>query len=223
MNLSKVKEINFRNVIPWLKFRIAENSVELAVFFAVLFSILWIFYPKNDLLTGFALSAYASIFVALKYNLDKLNYQRELFEDRFKIFNEICALQEKIDRLLTSVKAEKEIEKQNKIKSEIHDFLYESHFKLTEIYRRSFFIFNEETRDFIKKFRYAFIVLNSHIFRYSLSDGEKKQLEDVENFLIVNLAGIEDLPNKFAELKLSDSEILLFRDDIKNNRSGVSF
>lgn len=117
-------------------------------------------------------------FVVMKYYLDRANYQKSLFEERYLILT-------KLDEI-------------------IFDFYHgkdwkELKQKLDSIYRRSYFLFGHNTYQFIVKFGKA--IIDASMLK-DLTDAESIQkVNEAKKFLAELLDG-QKLSEKLSEMKI---------------------
>ena len=94
--LKKIKEINIFQLVTWKiwcacalnfiknnPFKTHPVVISIIYFFI---SIILLAFKRNSLTVGITVSAFGSIFMALKYKLDQESYHKNLFEERYKIF-----------------------------------------------------------------------------------------------------------------------------------------
>ena len=131
------------------------------------------------------LTSFGSIFIALKYKLDRASYHKNLFEERYTVFSVI-------NKILLECFQEKD-EEGNVInwRSLIE--------QLNSVYRKSYFLFGAETYAFMNSFRQA--VIDYSCLRNSGGANEKSKAEDARKFLIELIDG-QQLAEKFPELKI---------------------
>lgn len=161
----------------WLAPRAVHFTIVL--FLAIL--LVYCLYPYKAFLS-FLVASLGSIFLSLKYKLDRMNYHKSLFEERYAIFT-------KFDEILSDVA---HLHSENK-KGERVDWRTLSE-KLDSIYRKSYFLFGEETKKFMDEFREK-IVCISH------TPKNEEQTEQIKEF-IKPLYDKQSLSEKFPELRI---------------------
>ena len=132
---------------------------------------------QNEFTRGLALASFGTIFIALTYKLGQANYHKNLFDDRFALFNVI-------DEVMRAWASD------NKATREMVS-------KLNTIMRKSHCLFSEQTYLFIKKFRMAIIIL-----AYCIESApDREEVIEARKFL-VSLVDNENLPKMFPELRI---------------------
>lgn len=122
------------------------------------------------------LAAAGTIIVALKYKLDQTGYHKGLFGERFEVFKVI----DEIRRLWPNDGATKEMVKD-----------------LDDIMRKSYYLFSDETFQFIKKFRQSIITL-----AFQLPNTPDRPDTIAASEFLISLIDNENLPRMFPELKI---------------------
>ncbi len=97
---------------------------------------------------GTVIAAIGLLFMYLKHKLDRANYHRDLFEERYEIFCDV-------DNIL-KLSFQDIDDNDNKITCK------ELRKKLNSIWRKSYFLFCKDTYQFIDKFRNAVIEKSHH-------------------------------------------------------------
>ncbi len=134
-------------------------------------------YFQNEFTRSLAIASFVSIFAAMTYRLGQANYHKNLFEDRFAIFN---VIDEVMREWASNTKASRKMVD-----------------KLDNIMRKSHCLFSEQTYQFIKKFRMSIIIL-----AYCIESApDREEVIEAHRFL-VNLVDNENLPKKFPEIKI---------------------
>jgi len=118
------------------------------------------------------------IFVVLKYYLDRANYKKSLFEKRYLIFQTCDEVLYGFFHCIDNKDAWR--------------ILVE---KLNSIYRRSYFLFGNETYKFILKFRESIII-------GSMNDNVNDEKVKAANSFLRELLNSQELAKKFTELKI---------------------
>jgi hypothetical protein len=172
--LDKCKNI-YKVLCDFLKVYPLELS--LFLFIVALFS--EIIFQNKEMLV-FLVSSIGIIFSALKYKLDQANYHRELFKKRYKIFSTVNDIL-------------KEFTKENTVTCQMNDKMS------IDLMRRSRFLFNDETYQFLDEFR---IQLNRN---YLFKSGQQYNIEQYisANEFLSKYVDIKNLAEKFRELKIN--------------------
>lgn len=142
-------------------------------FVAIAIPLLWHDYTNITPL----LAPLGLIFVALKYQLDQVTYQKSLFPERYEIFLAVDSILSKCFH--------------DAIRDGDATYTHEITAQLNSIYRKSFFLFGQHTYEFMSDFRQA-------VFNHIYSHGEHI---DAFNFL-KNLVDGQKLSSKLKELKI---------------------
>jgi hypothetical protein len=130
---------------------------------------------------GGAVTFFGFIFVALKFKLDQASYNKDLFDRRYKIFLTI-------DRVLHRWCSEGRSSKELIAKVS------------GSLMRRSYYLFGEDTYQFIDKFRRAIIYTEQK--EHETQDKKfQKEINRARDFLISVVDG-QKLADKFPELKI---------------------
>lgn len=189
--LQKYMFNKFNSIIKWVKTPI---GLSIGVFLFILF--IFIKTPnslityKGSILTTL-ITSFGFILVALKYKLDQVNYHKDLFEKRYKIFLEI-------DKILAEYFTYGKV---------TNDMIR----KITgSLMRRSYFLFEENTYKFIAEFRKSLITINRlkksyESYSETYEPNFKKQYDNyikAEKFLNQYVDG-QKLSDKFPELKIN--------------------
>lgn len=132
---------------------------------------------------GGAVTFFGFIFVALKFKLDQASYNKDLFDRRYKIFLTI-------DRVLHQWCSESRSSRELIAKVS------------GSLMRRSYYLFGEETYQFIDEFRRAIIYIEQK--EHETQDEKfKKEIKEARDFLISVVDG-QKLADKFPELKIKN-------------------
>jgi hypothetical protein len=128
----------------------------------------------------FAISWIALIFAALKYKLDRATFQKNLFEERYKLFSII-------DEVMWDFAFKGTVTKEMTSKMTL------------DLMRKSYFLFNKNTYSFIENFRQALI--NVEHLEETHSDDPK--VKNARKFL-ASVVDRQNLTKNFEELKISE-------------------
>lgn len=172
LNIIRNGVVSIRN---WTIYVFKHHAVFLSMlcFVTIAIPLLWHDYTNiTPLLAPFGL-----IFVALKYQLDQVTYQKSLFPERYEIFLAV-------DNILSKCF-------HDSIREGDSIYTQEIMMQLNSIYRKSFFLFGQRTYKFMSDFRMA-------VFNHIYANGEHRE---AFNFL-KNLVDEQKLSRKFTELKI---------------------
>lgn len=129
-------------LLNWLRSNPFKTTpVSMAFSFFMLMSLLTYFNPHEGNFSVLVAS-FGAIFVALKYKLDQASYNKNLYEERYKIFIMVDGL---LRGFFQDIDHQKAIE------------------KMDSIFRKSYFLFTKNTYQFISDFRSA---LNYATYNY---------------------------------------------------------
>lgn len=134
-------------------------------------------YFQNEFTRNLAIASFGAIFVALTYRLGQANYHKNLFEERFAIFNVIDEVMREWAR---ETKANREMIP-----------------RLDNIMRKSYCLFSVRTYQFIKDFRMSIITL-----AYCIESAPDRDAVKASRQFLINLVDNENLPKMFSELKI---------------------
>jgi len=132
------------------------------------------------------LSCIGLVFSALKYTLDQANYHKGLFDPRYAIFSEINDIQYQFTQLSLNEATKHRIQ--------------ELRCRCDKQMQKAYYLFGEETFEFVEKFRRAIIDLE--VARCGKYDPAAKEVMDAELFLM-SLSDYKNLLNYFRELKIN--------------------
>jgi hypothetical protein len=130
---------------------------------------------------GGAVTFFGFIFVALKFKLDQASYNKDLFDRRYKIFLTVDRV---LHRWCSEGKSSKELIA--KVSG--------------SLMRRSYYLFGEDTYQFINEFRRS-IIYTEQKEHETQDDKFKKEIKQAREFLISVVDG-QKLADKFPELKI---------------------
>ncbi|HAT1901395.1 TPA: hypothetical protein I8Z61_001257 [Legionella pneumophila] len=160
--------------------------VRVSLFFFFLAVLVSFFIPTKFSITLMA-TTFASIFVALKYKIDQLSYNKNLFEERYKIY---CVVQEIIQGShLTPKQTAYDITKYNDQLLAKYD---------SEVMNRGIFVFSDKTFDFLVQLRVHLIDLM--LAHQKDNESKEKVRAAVEFFSKLTLR--KELPKYFSEMKI---------------------
>lgn len=174
-NCIDIKEI-YSDFIQWIK----NNPVEISIVFFLIIFVITCCTLNISTLSALAASA-GLIFVALKYKLDQASYHKALFEERYKIFKTI-------EKVFWDSFHENDSNWQKRIE------------KLDTIYRKSYFLFNLKTHQFIMNFRKA--IIDKHFPNQHTKDNRLMENKSKAEEFLNNLLDGQKLSEKFPELKI---------------------
>jgi hypothetical protein len=166
----------------WIRECLKIYCVDYSVLLFIILIACYFIWPC-DMTKGLAIASLASIFAALKYKLDQANYNKDLFNKRYKVF---LAYQKAVIELSN-------LKSSGLTKDKL------THEILDPVFGKSYFLFGDKTCQFLMTFRgHAINIVCANIDNSEFDQGE---LAESRGFIDSLKAG-QNLSEKFPELKL---------------------